>query len=85
MGKAHPLPLKTSLEVAYMTSVYTCWSELSQVATFSCRGGWDIWSLVGWVTILLKLFVLKKRRMGDYETLPVRLSNVLEETGRNKL
>lgn len=31
------------------------------------------------------LFLLKKRRMGDYEKLPVILSDVWGETCRNKL
>lgn len=56
MGKAQPLPLKADLEVVYMTSLYTCWSELRWPHLAAEEAG--ICGL--WECLVENLFLLKE-------------------------
>jgi hypothetical protein len=47
--QTYPFPLKINLEVAYMTFVYILLVRISNVTMFSCKGGWNMWSMVGWL------------------------------------
>lgn len=78
-----PLPLKTNLEV------YTCLHFCLYLLVRTQRrpqlaakeaGICGLWQLSG-----LKMFLLKRKMRGDYETLPVTLLDVLGESCRNKL